>query len=132
MVDMQNMNLSEIHVLWQKYIKKPVPQLNKNILIKYIFWYQQAKENMVPLRPFFKLIEKTEREYEENKLEEVAYENGTKFIRSYKGNKYEVEVIKGGFLFKGEIYKSLSAIARKITGKQWNSKIFFRGNNGRK
>lgn len=124
------MNLAEIHALWQKYIKKPAPQLNKNTLIKYICWYQQAKENKFPLRPFFKLIEKTEREYAENKLVEVAYENGTKFIRSYKGTKYEVEVLKEGFLFKGEIYKSLSAIARKITGVQWNGKIFFRGNNG--
>jgi hypothetical protein len=132
MIDMQNMDLAGIHALWQKYIKKPVPQLNKNTLIKYICWYQQIKENKVPLRPFLKLLEKAEREYAENKLEETAYENGTKFIRSYKGNKYEVEVIKDGFLFKGEIYKSLSSIARKITGKQWNGKIFFRGNNGRK
>ena len=91
---------------------------------------RRKKENKVPLRPFLKLIEKTERNYAENKLKEVVYENGTKFIRSYKGEKYEVEVLKEGFLFRGEIYKSLSAIARKITGKNWNGKIFFGGNNG--
>lgn len=130
MEEMLNKSLPDIHALWQKYIKKPVPQLNKNTLIKYICWYKQAKENRVPLRPFLKLIEKTERDYAENRLKEVVYENGTKFIRSYKGEKYEVEVLKEGFLFRGEIYKSLSAIARKITAKNWNGKIFFGGNNG--
>ena len=32
--------------------------------------------------------------------------------------RYEVEVIKDGFLFEGIVYKSLSVIARQITGAQ--------------
>jgi hypothetical protein len=132
MENLSKLPASEICLLWQKYVKKPVPNLNKNTLIKYIYWYQQARENRVSLRPFFKLIDKVSKEMEENRHDETYFENGTKFIRSYKGEKYEVEVVKDGFLFRGEIYKSLSAIARKITGAQWNGKIFFRGNDGRK
>lgn len=132
MNDIPEMSLAEARDLWQKYIKKPLPKIKKNTLIKYIYWYQQAKENRVSLRAFFKLIEKAGREFEENRTDETCFEIGTKFIRSYKGEKYEVEVVKDGYLFRGEICKSLSAIARKITGAQWNGKVFFRGNDARR
>ena len=133
MIEIQNMDLVEIRKLWQKYLKKPVPDLKKTTLIKYIAWHQQAKENKAALRPFYALLERTTKEFEASlstKKEEIVFEMGTKFIRSYKGERYEVEVIKDGFLFEGIVYKSLSAIARKITGVHWNGKIFFGGNNG--
>nr|DAG83140.1 MAG TPA: Protein of unknown function (DUF2924) [Caudoviricetes sp.] len=51
---------------------------------------------------------------------------GTKYYRVWKGKKYEVTVADGGqFVYEGEIYKSLSAVARKITGTRWNGKVFF-------
>ena len=51
---------------------------------------------------------------------------GTKLYRIWKGKQYEVTVGKDGcFIFDGEIYKSLSAVARKITGTNWNGKTFF-------
>ena len=51
---------------------------------------------------------------------------GTKLYRIWKGKQYEVMVGKDGkFIFDGETYKSLSAVARKITGTKWNGKKFF-------
>ena len=51
---------------------------------------------------------------------------GTRYRRVWKG--IEHEVVAGGdgtFEFGGEKYKSLSAVARKITGTRWNGKLFF-------
>ncbi len=50
---------------------------------------------------------------------------GTKLIREFKGKQYSVFVANNGFEYKGETYKSLSAIANIITGKHWNGKKFF-------
>ncbi|MGL4367577.1 MAG: DUF2924 domain-containing protein [Brevinemataceae bacterium] len=50
--------------------------------------------------------------------------NGT-FVREYQGQKYEVSIIDGGFFYMGKQYKSLSKIAREITGTNWNGKLFF-------
>ena len=51
---------------------------------------------------------------------------GTRYQRVWKGQKFEVIVIGDGkFEFAGEVYNSLSAIARKITGTRWNGKLFF-------
>lgn len=50
---------------------------------------------------------------------------GTLITRKYKGETLTVQVLADGFLFEGEKYKSLSAVARKITGSGWNGYLFF-------
>ena len=51
---------------------------------------------------------------------------GAKLYRVYRGKQYEVTIVRDKeFVFNGETYKSLSAIARKITGMRWNGKQFF-------
>jgi hypothetical protein len=37
-----------------------------------------------------------------------------------------VKVVAGGFQYEGESYKSLSAVAKKITGQHMNGYLFFR------
>lgn len=50
---------------------------------------------------------------------------GSAIIKTYKGNDIQVKVLEKGFEYKGRIYKSLSAIAKEITGNHWNGYIFF-------
>ena len=51
---------------------------------------------------------------------------GTAIIRSYKGRTIRVLVTASGFEFEGERYKSLSAVAKAITGSHCNGFRFFR------
>ena len=46
--------------------------------------------------------------------------------RNFKGQLFHVNVMTNGFEFDGELYKSLSAIAHKITGSHWNGYDFFK------
>ena len=59
---------------------------------------------------------------------------GTRLMRDWKGVAHEVTVIDGGFEYQGRLYRSLSAIARAITGTRWNGPLFFglraEGNKG--
>ena len=50
---------------------------------------------------------------------------GTVITKEYKGVKYQVKVLEKGFEFKGKIYKTLSAIAKEMTGSHWNGYLFF-------
>jgi hypothetical protein len=50
---------------------------------------------------------------------------GTRLKRPHKGHVYEVEVLDKGFLYDGEVYRSLSAISYVITGNHWNGYLFF-------
>jgi hypothetical protein len=50
---------------------------------------------------------------------------GTRIAREWKGVRYEVEVIDGGYQFDGASYRSLSKVASVITGTKWNGPRFF-------
>ncbi len=50
---------------------------------------------------------------------------GTLLTRDYKGKSVQVRVLTNGFDFDGEVYRSLSAVARKVTGAHWNGFLFF-------
>lgn len=50
---------------------------------------------------------------------------GCTFIREWNGKRYQVTTIADGFEFEGEKYRSLSAIAKVITGSHWNGRAFF-------
>ena len=50
---------------------------------------------------------------------------GTRLIREYQGVEHCATVLADGFEYQGRPYKSLSAIARAITGTRWNGWVFF-------
>ena len=50
---------------------------------------------------------------------------GSVIRREYKGRAIVVRVLPRGFEYEGEVYRSLTAIARNITGAHWNGVSFF-------
>ncbi len=59
---------------------------------------------------------------------------GTVLKREYKGQTIRTTVLADGFEYLGERYKSLSAVAKAVTGQHWNGRLFFglRKNGGRR
>jgi hypothetical protein len=50
---------------------------------------------------------------------------GTVITKEYKNTKHQVKVLEKDFEYSGKIYKTLSAIAKEITGAHWNGFLFF-------
>ena len=50
---------------------------------------------------------------------------GARLLRTWQGQTYMVTVLDGGFSWDGQTYRSLSHIARKITGTPWSGPAFF-------
>jgi len=50
---------------------------------------------------------------------------GTRLIREWQGVEHCVTVRDDGYEYQGRPYKSLSAVARAITGTRWNGWLFF-------
>jgi Protein of unknown function (DUF2924) len=50
---------------------------------------------------------------------------GSKLLREWHGETHEVLVLDKGFAWRGETYPSLTAVARAITGTNWNGWTFF-------
>jgi hypothetical protein len=50
---------------------------------------------------------------------------GAVLTREWEGRHYRVMVVEGGFAWQGRSYRSLSEIAKAITGTKWNGPRFF-------
>jgi hypothetical protein len=55
----------------------------------------------------------------------VTLSRGTRLVREWHGRTCTVEVSEQGFLYAGQRYGSLSAVARAITGARWSGRRFF-------
>jgi hypothetical protein len=60
---------------------------------------------------------------------------GTRLVREWNGGRYEVTVVREGFEHQGRVYRSLSAVAKTITGSHLSGRAFFgvaRPRNGKR
>ena len=55
----------------------------------------------------------------------AALPPGARLIRQWNGRQHFVDVVEGGYVLEGKTYRSLSAVARKITGAHWSGPRFF-------
>ena len=64
--------------------------------------------------------------------EKIRVNAGTVLIREWHGTKHQVTVLNDGFLFRTKRFRSLSQIARTITGSRWSGPLFFGLKSSRK
>lgn len=50
---------------------------------------------------------------------------GTVITKEYKGMSLKIKILESGFEYNNKVYKSLTAIAKEVTGAHWNGYLFF-------
>ena len=123
MSDYIQLTARELELKWLELIGRPVPPIGRSLIIKYLLWYEQAKHGKISPLGFFHEVAQAAKGAD--KRPKATLEIGSKLIRSYQGIKYEVEIIPQGYLYRHKTYKSLSGVAKAITGKSWNGNVFF-------
>ena len=113
----------ELRLKWAEIIGRPIPPIGRSLVIKYLLWYEQAKHGKISPLGLFREVAQAAKTTD--KRPKATLEIGSKLIRSYQGLKYEVEIVANGYLYENTLYKSLSGVAKAITGKSWNGNIFF-------
>lgn len=124
--NMQNyihLTARELELKWLELIGRPMPPIGRSLIIKYLLWYEQAKREKISPLGFFHEVAQAAKMTD--KRPKATLEVGSKMVRSYQGTKYEVEIIPQGYLYRHKTYKSLSGVAKAITGKNWNGNVFF-------
>lgn len=129
MDNLKTLTTKKLQVRWQEIFKMSAPKgYTKSFLVKEIEWHYKYGKLSDELQ---KRVDKLAGHYSETKtidtkkVRKFEVTVGTKFIREFKGEKYEVIAVDGGFSFNGKLYKTLSAVANVITGTHWNGKKFF-------
>ncbi len=121
----------ELKQLWRDLYDREPPPYNKPFLVKRLAYrIQELACGGLSARAEAKLDRLIAEE--EARLNGKLPKNrgdrpiaGTRMIREWQGVEHTVTVLADGFEYQGRPYKSLSAIARAITGTRWNGPAFF-------
>ena len=102
--------------------------MRRELLIRSILWQIQAKA-LGDISPAVKkylgqVVEATQSKAASGPPP-ARIRAGTKLIRVWQGRTYTVTVLDDGFEWQGKRHRSLSQIARSITGTRWNGLVFF-------
>jgi Protein of unknown function (DUF2924) len=128
------MNIAELRAKWRSRLKQPPPAHVRKQLMVPLLAYKLQEQAHGGLKPEIRRqIEKLGALYRRdpkaktNSLptEHQSIKPGTRLLRQWNGKTHQVMVIEGGFEYDGERYKSLSAVARLITGTRWSGPLFF-------
>jgi hypothetical protein len=143
---MERMTVGQLRAKYADVFGEPTNGRNKRWLIKRIAWRMQANAegdlserarrramelaNDADLRMTPPRERKSAPQTEELTVAAAAGATspmlpGTALKREYKGQTIRVMVLADGFEYLGERYKSLSAVAKAVTGQHWNGRLFF-------
>lgn len=89
---------------------------------------QEKRHGKLPLlvaRELERLVATVGKVATEQARPKVALTAGTRLIREWNGQTIAVEVTEVGFVWKDRCYRSLSEIAREVTGAHWSGPRFF-------
>ncbi len=108
--------------LWREaFGRSPPKHLSPRLMKRVLIWDEQC-------RVFGGVPAKTDRALRRiaaGKAPPGKAKLGSHLIREWNGRTYQVEVTGEGYVMDGKTYRSLSAIARRITGAQWSGPRFF-------
>jgi hypothetical protein len=127
-MDLQDKRIGELEVLWDKlFTHLPSISSKEYMISKIAYRLQELVYGGIDEVTQRKIQEATKKiKHPKNSLtSKFNPMAGSKIIKEYKGKYIEVLVVNEGFSYAGEVFKSLSAIATKITGTKWNGLKFF-------
>ena len=122
--DLIRMDRSELLRLWSVLMNEAPPRrLSTPFLKRFLAFELQSKQSGGLSRKLAKRIGQIESG--EFQTTSPKLKPGGRLIREWNGVAHIVDVTGEGFVWNGRSYRSLSAIARDITGAHWSGPRFF-------
>ena len=114
---------------WARRFGEPTPAISPELLRLGLGHRLQEQRHGGLSRETRALLKAHERTKEEGTTGSVAIPRkltpGTRLVRDWHGTGHTVTVLEKGFAYHGKEWRSLSAIAKAITGAHWNGPKFF-------
>jgi hypothetical protein len=124
------LGLGELRQHWRALYKAEAsPHLSRELLVRAVA-HRMQEVALGWLRPgrqrqLLRIAQQFQQTGAANTPPRPELKSGTRLVREWQGRTYEVLVLDGGFSWQDAHYRSLSALARKITGTAWSGPLFF-------
>lgn len=121
---------AELRQEWTRLFRAPPPaRLLRDLLMLGVGWKLQTEAHGGLSGPLKRRLGDLARALEADgnlaSARIVALRPGAKLVRAWGGRTHEVLVTEHGFVWNGRAWRSLSHIAREITGARWSGPRFF-------
>ena len=126
--ELQNMPMQSLRTKWKHLFGTDSGRLGRAYLIRRLAYRIQELVYGGLSQEARKRLKELAEEPKKNKLTKPELTNlqvGTRLLREWHGVQYEVIVKEDGFQYDGKLYRSLSAVARSITGRHCGGRRFF-------
>jgi hypothetical protein len=124
------LEIGELRQQWRGLYKTQAPpNLSRELLVRAVAHRMQELAlgglRPEPRRQLLRIAQQFKQTGEATIRTRPELKPGTRLMREWQGRTYDVLVLEGGFSCQNTRYRSLSAIARKITGTAWSGPLFF-------
>ena len=120
----QTLNRPALLDLWREIIGAPPPKYLSLVFLRKALAYELQRQQVGDVSKSklraLEVIATGKEPSRASALKPVSH-----LIREWNGRSYMVEVTESGFRLDGKSYRSLSSIARQITGARWSGPRFF-------
>ncbi len=115
----------ELIAHWRRLFGGPPPKsLSAPLMRRFLAFETQARSAGGPPAALTRRIARLAKDGAAKRAS-PALRPGARLVREWHGATHVVEVVEGGFLWRGARHRSLSSIARAITGARWSGPRFF-------
>jgi hypothetical protein len=127
---LEALTISELRIEWQRlYQVAPPTRLSRDLLLRGIAYKVQERAygalSLGLKRRLRSLADGANQRDATAGTPAFALKPGTKLVREWHRHVHTVCVLEDGFEYQGELYRSLTRIARRITGAAWSGPRFF-------
>tara|TARA_R110000772_G_scaffold38016_9_gene89939 strand:+ start:1020 stop:1451 length:432 start_codon:yes stop_codon:yes gene_type:complete len=136
--ELKTQSIKALKAIWAQVFAKPAPPFaRKDFLMNNLHYHQHRHRKGQLSQKTRKKLQQLYHEFQQNPDFQPSGSNtrlkaGTRLVREWQGTVHTVTITQQGFEYLDTHYKSLSAIARLITGTQWSGPAFFGLNGGAK
>ncbi|AJY68769.1 MULTISPECIES: DUF2924 domain-containing protein [Pseudomonadota] len=120
--------MSELWALWDKYFPRRPPHHNRNYVEGRLAYkiQEEALGTKLEVQTQMARIGEAQSKIKTQRGVEVQVVPGTVLVREFDNREHRVTAqADGSFEYEGRRFKSLSGVARHITGTQWSGPLFF-------
>ncbi len=132
---LEQMDYTTLSSEWRRIYRSPAPKrVARDLLMLGVAWKIQERAygglGAATKRRLASLAKTMERDGDVTRSRVARLKPGAKLVREWRGEAHTVIVVEDGFEWKSRHWRSLSVIAREITGVHWSGPRFF-GLNGK-
>ena len=127
---LEALTTADLRTEWQRlYRVTPPTRLSRDLLLRGVAYrLQELAHGGLSLsirRKLRSLAEGSDEQGRSRAAPTIALKPGIKLVREWHDQVHTVSVLEDGFEYRGDRYRSLTQIARRITGVHWSGPLFF-------